>query len=90
DEIPTVLEAFGQGSHAIKTAEPGTGLGLSIVQALINMHDGKFSLKSRPGEGTEVIVTLPRARIMNYSPDVIWVDPNDKDSGVPSGKARSA
>ncbi|TYC66036.1 HAMP domain-containing histidine kinase [Stappia sp. BW2] len=90
DEIPTVLEAFGQGSHAIKSAEPGTGLGLSIVQALVNMHDGKFSLTSKPGEGTEVIVTLPRARIMNYSPDVIWVDPNDKDSGYPSGKARSA
>ncbi|GAB4511344.1 MAG: HAMP domain-containing sensor histidine kinase [Roseibium sp.] len=77
DEIPTVLEAFGQGSHAIKTAEPGTGLGLSIVQALINMHDGKFTLKSRPGDGTEVIVTLPRARIMNYAPDITWADPND-------------
>jgi two-component system cell cycle sensor histidine kinase PleC len=37
-----------------------------------------------------VIVTLPRARIMNYSPDVIWVDPNDKDNSFPSGKARSA
>lgn len=77
EEIPTVLEAFGQGSHAIKTAEPGTGLGLSIVQALVNMHDGKFSLKSKLGEGTEVTVTLPRARIMNFSPDVVWVDPED-------------
>ncbi|MEP3047509.1 MAG: HAMP domain-containing sensor histidine kinase [Roseibium sp.] len=74
EEIPTVLEAFGQGSHAIKTAEPGTGLGLSIVQALINMHDGTFELNSQTGTGTEVIVSLPRTRIMNYADDVIWAD----------------
>jgi len=82
EEIPTVLEAFGQGTHAIKTAEPGTGLGLSIVQALVNMHDGKFGLKSKPGEGTEVTVTLPRARVMNFSPDVVWVEPEDNNTDV--------
>lgn len=90
EEIPTVLEAFGQGSHAIKTAEPGTGLGLSIVQALVNMHDGKFALKSKLGEGTEVTVTLPRARIMNFSPDVVWVDPEDAEAGYVPGRTRSA
>ncbi len=90
DEIPTVLEAFGQGSHAIKSAEPGTGLGLSIVQALVSMHDGRFALKSKPGEGTEVTVTLPRARIMNYSLDVDWAEPENRDDGPPAGKARSA
>ncbi|MDN3719033.1 HAMP domain-containing sensor histidine kinase [Roseibium salinum] len=90
DEIPTVLEAFGQGSHAIKTAEPGTGLGLSIVQALVSMHDGEFTLKSKPDEGTEVIVALPRARIMNYSPDIVWADPQDDTPGRRDRKARSA
>ncbi|MBN9670268.1 sensor histidine kinase [Roseibium aggregatum] len=70
EEIPIVLEAFGQGSHAIKSAEPGTGLGLSIVQALIGMHDGRFSLKSTLGEGTEVTVSLPASRNMNYSEGV--------------------
>ena len=64
EEIPTVLEAFGQGSGAIKSAEPGTGLGLSIVQALIRMHDGRFALRSKLREGTEVEFTLPRSRIM--------------------------
>jgi two-component system cell cycle sensor histidine kinase PleC len=90
DEIPTVLEAFGQGSHAIKTAEQGTGLGLSIVQALVNMHDGKFALKSKLGQGTEVIVTLPRARIMNYSPDVVWVNPDGEETDFDPAEIRSA
>lgn len=67
DEIPLVLQAFGQGSMAIKSAEPGTGLGLSIVQALTDMHGGNFALKSKPGEGTEAIVTLPKSRNMNYA-----------------------
>jgi len=90
EEIPTVLEAFGQGSHAIKTAEPGTGLGLSIVQALVTMHDGKFALKSKLGQGTEVIVTLPRARVMNYSPDVVWVDPKGEEADTDPGEIRTA
>lgn len=90
DEIPTVLEAFGQGSHAIKSAEPGTGLGLSIVQALVSMHDGRFALKSRPGEGTEVTVTLPRARIMNYAQDVEWAESGEPARAPATGRAHSA
>lgn len=75
EEIPTVLEAFGQGSHAIKSAEQGTGLGLSIVQALISMHDGKFTIRSKPREGTEVIVSLPPSRNMNYSSEAGQTSP---------------
>src|SRR6516165_2712244 len=35
EEIPRVMQAFGQGSLAQQTAEGGTGLGLPIVQNLI-------------------------------------------------------
>lgn len=69
EEIPIVLEAFGQGAVAIKSAEPGTGLGLSIVQALVKMHGGKFELKSKLRQGTEVIVSLPKSRVMNFAAD---------------------
>ena len=68
EEIPLVMQAFGQGSIAIKSAEPGTGLGLSIVQALISMHGGTFELKSKLREGTHAIVTLPKGRIMDSMP----------------------
>jgi len=64
DEIPVVMEAFGQGSMAIKSAEQGTGLGLSIVQALVNMHGGKFTLRSKMHEGTEALMTLPASRVL--------------------------
>ncbi|NKB51234.1 MAG: sensor histidine kinase [Rhizobiaceae bacterium] len=68
DEIPIVLSSFGQGSIAIKSAEQGTGLGLPIVQALVHMHEGSFDLKSKLREGTEVIATFPKSRVMEKLP----------------------
>ena len=65
DEIPVVLSAFGQGSISIKTAEQGTGLGVPIVQALIHLHGGNFTLRSKVGVGTEAIATLPAKRVVS-------------------------
>lgn len=64
EEIPIVLSSFGQGSIAIKSAEKGSGLGLPIVQALMHMHEGRFELKSKLREGTQVIATFPRHRVL--------------------------
>lgn len=65
DEIPVVLQTFGRGSVAIKTAEQGSGLGLPIVKGLIDLHGGGFHLKSKPRAGTEVTITLPAERVMD-------------------------
>ena len=65
DEIPRVLQAFGQGSLAHETAEGGTGLGLPIVQNLIQLHGGTFDLQSELRKGTEVTVTLPPQRVLH-------------------------
>lgn len=63
EEIPIVLSSFGQGTIAIKDAEPGTGLGLSIVQALLKLHHGSFDLKSELRVGTEATCYLPKTRV---------------------------
>lgn len=42
-----------------KPTGQGTGLGLSIVYKIIERHDGKIDVKSKVGEGTEFIITLP-------------------------------
>ncbi|SFV39134.1 sensor histidine kinase [Hyphomicrobium facile] len=65
EEIPRVLQAFGQGSLAHETAEGGTGLGLPIVQNLIHLHGGTFDLQSELRKGTEVTVTLPPQRVLH-------------------------
>jgi two-component system cell cycle sensor histidine kinase PleC len=80
-EIPIVLQAFGQGSLAIKSAEQGTGLGLNIVQALVAMHGGTFDLKSKLREGTEVLFTIPQSRVMEIMP-AISERPRRRSSGM--------
>jgi two-component system cell cycle sensor histidine kinase PleC len=65
EEIPVVMSSFGRGSLAIKTAEQGSGLGLPIVKGLVDLHGGRFQLKSKPREGTEVIVTFPASRVID-------------------------
>ncbi len=64
DEIPRVMSPFGQGSLATISNEGGSGLGLPIVKGLVDLHGGKFDLKSRPRQGTEVRITFPPNRIM--------------------------
>ena len=68
DEIPKVLQAFGQGSLAHETAEGGTGLGLPIVKNLIELHGGELELKSELRKGTEATVTLPSTRVLAKVP----------------------
>ncbi|CAG8898846.1 unnamed protein product [Penicillium egyptiacum] len=40
----------------------GTGLGLSIVRSLVKALNGSIRIRSRPGEGTVVYVSLPLER----------------------------
>lgn len=68
DEIPKVLQAFGQGSLAHQTAEGGTGLGLPIVSSLIELHGGTFELQSELRKGTSAIVNFPAARVLADMP----------------------
>ncbi len=68
DEIPKVLQVFGQGSLAHENAEGGTGLGLPIVQNLIELHGGQFELLSELRKGTEAIVTIPKGRVLAAVP----------------------
>jgi two-component system NtrC family sensor kinase len=41
------------------TKEMGTGLGLAISYGIIKTHHGNIEAKSKVGEGTQMIVTLP-------------------------------
>jgi two-component system cell cycle sensor histidine kinase PleC len=65
EEIPKVLQPFGQGTLAQYTAEGGTGLGLAIVKNLIEMHGGNLELKSQLRKGTDATISLPPSRVLH-------------------------
>ncbi len=64
EEIPKVLQAFGQGALAQQTGEGGAGLGLAIVQNLIELHGGSLVLQSELRKGTEAKVVVPGYRVL--------------------------
>jgi two-component system NtrC family sensor kinase len=41
------------------TKEMGTGLGLAISYGIIKVHRGNIEIKSKLGEGSQVVITLP-------------------------------
>ncbi|MGB9892824.1 MAG: ATP-binding protein [Candidatus Saccharicenans sp.] len=42
------------------TKEKGTGLGLAICKRIVEEHEGSIRLESQVGQGTRVLITLPR------------------------------
>ncbi len=55
DDIPYIKEKFYKGKNSKST----TGLGLSICDEIVKLHGGQMEIKSKLGEGTVVIVSLP-------------------------------
>jgi signal transduction histidine kinase len=41
------------------TKPQGSGLGLAIVKKIVDAHDGRIDLRTAPGQGTTVRITLP-------------------------------
>ena len=58
-DISKLGKPFEQVENQFSKSHQGSGLGLAISRALIELHGGTLKIKSREGEGTTVICTLP-------------------------------
>ena len=56
-------------------SQRGLGLGLSLVKAIVETHDGRVTVSSKPGEGAEFIVTLPKESKPAALPPVVEPPP---------------
>lgn len=77
DEQDKIYDRFYQiESGSIKTYG-GHGLGLSITKALVDILEGKISLKSQLGEGSEFLIQLPNLESETADDDTFSSDGND-------------
>lgn len=65
DKIKQAMEPFGQiNDKAENTHQQGTGLGLPLAKAMIELHDGAINVESDIGQGTKIIIRIPKFRVM--------------------------
>lgn len=53
-----LFEPFTRANDKKTAAIQGTGLGMTITQSLVRMMGGDIQVKSRPGEGSRIAVTI--------------------------------
>jgi signal transduction histidine kinase len=53
-----LFRRYYRGTHT-KEKDSGTGLGMAITRQLILAHGGSLELKSKVGEGTEILILFP-------------------------------
>ncbi len=57
-DIPKALSSFGQVDNKHSRKYEGTGLGLPLTKKLVELMNGKFIIKSKPGKGTTVTMVF--------------------------------
>lgn len=92
DDIDKIFDRFYQVD---KVRPQGSGIGLSLAKAFVELHGGRISVSSVPGEGSEFRVEIPvthvaseaaeAARVASGQPDDIdaelgSIEPTDADA----------
>ncbi|MEQ8665902.1 MAG: HAMP domain-containing sensor histidine kinase [Rhodospirillales bacterium] len=62
EDIPRVLEPFGQSRTNVQVSHQGTGLGLSISRTMMEQLGGSLTIESQLGQGTTVRLRFPPDR----------------------------
>lgn len=58
-EIERLFKPFEQASQDFSRTHEGAGLGLAITQRMLSLLNGRVRIKSTPGNGTRVLLTIP-------------------------------
>ncbi|MEW5727698.1 MAG: ATP-binding protein, partial [Pseudomonadota bacterium] len=62
EDLPLVLQPFGQVENALAPKHEGTGLGLPLAKGFMELHGGTLEVESTVGKGTRVRLGFPSVR----------------------------
>ncbi|MGE5546058.1 MAG: ATP-binding protein [Solirubrobacterales bacterium] len=62
EDVPLVLQPFGQVENTMSPKHEGTGLGLPLAKGFMELHGGTLALVSNVGKGTRITLTFPPSR----------------------------
>jgi signal transduction histidine kinase len=62
EHLAHVFDRFYMADHSRSTENQGSGLGLSIAWSLMKAQNGSIAVESQVGQGTQVILRLPRPK----------------------------
>ena len=61
EDLERIFERFARSDISRQRHSEGLGLGLPIVKTIAEAHGGTLGVRSEPGKGTELTITLPLA-----------------------------
>ncbi len=79
DQLNIIFDRFRQVNKSLTRDHEGSGIGLSLVKTFVEMHDGKITVDSEYGKGTEFIMEFPCKKINPTSVKESGVDLFNKD-----------
>lgn len=61
EKLNTIFESFSQADASVTRKYGGSGLGLTIVKQLVELQDGKITVRSEENSGSTFIALIPYA-----------------------------
>lgn len=59
-DLPLIFERFYRTDDSRNRKTGGAGIGLTIAKAIVQAHGGKITAESREGQGSRLIIVLPK------------------------------